>query len=93
MRPYTFNVRINAHPNEGREMSFGDDASAIEGARTILQASIDFRAPVEEPAIQAVIGVGRGSLINGPEVVWLGEWEWADTEEDWCWTASPTRPD
>ena len=76
---------------EAREIDFPDDAVAIDAARIVLLATIDFRPPAATPVSSATIGVGRGSFVDLDQVVWLGEWDWAELEADWCWTASPKR--
>lgn len=86
---FTFTIRTNAEPyQEGLAMAFSSPQEAIEGARTILQATIDNR-PLSQLAVMfATIGVGMGSIDQQDMIVWLGEWEWAEEEADWVWTPS-----
>lgn len=86
---FTFIVRVNAEGYEAQEMGFADDRAAVEGARTVLQATLDFRPLAAEAVTRATVGVGRGRLFEDDRVDWLGEWEWEPEEEDWCWTPSP----
>ena len=88
---FTFIVRVNAGGGEAQEMAFPDDAAAVEGARTVLQARLDYRPLAAEPVARATVGVGRGDLFEDDHVDWLGEWEWATEEEGWRWTPSPPR--
>jgi hypothetical protein len=85
---YTFIVRINREPYETAVMTFASTDDAIEGARSVLQAKIDYR-PLKAPQVsKARIGVGQGSTLKTVFVQGLGEWIWSENDQDWVWRAS-----
>ncbi len=90
---YALIVRINDERWQGRQMRCPNDAAAIEAARTVLQATIDFRPLTAGAVSRATIGIGRGESDRLSELTWLGEWDWSEMEEDWRWLPSPMNPD
>ena len=84
---FVFVVRIDADLYQSREMDLANDMAAIEAAPTVLQAVIDHRPPAARSIETAGVKVGRGCLSDGPGVRWLGEWTWAQEDDEWTWTA------
>jgi hypothetical protein len=87
MAAYSLTLEINGEHWATLEMPFASDTQAIERARDVLQAKIDYRAPELDRANSASIGVGRGSIAK--IVTWLGEWQWTSDANTHQWHHHP----